>query len=69
VHVDPIKTMLKPPGTNRLRLKYNIPLSSFAFEVSLRRYTKEMAAIREKCMHTLWQRAGVHWVGRCRLTL
>ena len=23
--------------------------------------TAEMAAIREKCMQTLWQRAGVHW--------
>jgi len=39
--VDPIKTTLKPPGTKRLKLKYDKPLSNFAFNFNLRRYTKE----------------------------
>jgi len=40
VQVDPIKPTLKPPGTKRLRLKYDEPLSNFAFKINLRRYTK-----------------------------
>ena len=40
VQVDPIKPMLKAPGPERLKLKYNEPLSSFAFKFKLRRYTK-----------------------------
>jgi len=40
VQVDPIKPALKAPGTERLKLKYDVPLSSFAFKFNLRRYTK-----------------------------
>ena len=36
---DPIKPTLKPPGTKRLKLKYDELLSSFAFNFNLRRYT------------------------------
>ena len=39
VQVDPIKPMLKAPGTKRLKLKYNKLLSSFAFKINLRRFT------------------------------
>jgi hypothetical protein len=39
VQVDPIKPILKPPGTKRLELKCDILLSTFAFKVKLRRYT------------------------------
>jgi hypothetical protein len=38
VQVDPIKPMLKAPGTERLQLEYNKPPSNFAFKFSLRRY-------------------------------
>jgi hypothetical protein len=38
VHVDPIKPTLKAPRTKRLKLKYDEPLSNFAFKFNLRRY-------------------------------
>jgi hypothetical protein len=38
VQVDPIKTMLKAPGTKRLKLKCDDVASSFAFNFNLRRY-------------------------------
>ena len=41
VQVDPIKPTLKAPGTKRLKLKYNVLLSTFAFKFNLRRYNTE----------------------------
>ena len=38
MQVDPIKPALKVPGTKRLKLIYDRPLSNFAFEFNLRRY-------------------------------
>ena len=38
VPVEPMKSMLKTPGTKRLKLKYDKQLSSVAFNFSLRRY-------------------------------
>ena len=38
VQVDPIKPTLKAPGTKRLKLKCDEPLSNFAFNFNLRRY-------------------------------
>jgi hypothetical protein len=38
VQVDPIKPVLKPPETKRLILKYDEPLSNFAFKFNLRHY-------------------------------
>ena len=40
MQVDPIKPTLKAPGTERLKLEYDIPLSSFAFKFNLRRYNE-----------------------------
>jgi hypothetical protein len=40
VQVAPIKPTLKAPGTKRLKLDYDAPLSSVAFKFNLRRYTK-----------------------------
>ena len=40
VQVDPIKTMLKAPGTLRLKPKHDEPPSNFAFKFNLRRYIK-----------------------------
>jgi hypothetical protein len=39
VQVDPFRTMLKAPGTKRLTLNYDGPLSKFAFNFNLRRHT------------------------------
>jgi len=41
VQVDPFKPTLKAPGTNLLTPKCDEPLSTFAFKVSLRRYSKQ----------------------------
>ena len=39
MQVDPIKPALKAPGTKRLKLQYDTPLSNFAFKFNLRRYS------------------------------
>jgi len=41
VQLDPIKPILKAPGTKRLKLQYDEPLSNFAVEFNLRRDTVE----------------------------
>jgi len=40
VQVDPIKPKLKPPGTERLKLSFDLQLSTSAFEFNLRCCTK-----------------------------
>ena len=44
MQVDPIKPMLKAPGTKRLNLKHNELLSNAGFNFNLRRYNKDSAA-------------------------
>ena len=39
VQVEPMKSMLKAPGTKRLKLKKYELLSNFGFNCNLRRYT------------------------------
>ena len=39
--VDPIKPTLKAPGIELLKLKFDEPLSNFAFKFNLRRYSTE----------------------------
>jgi hypothetical protein len=47
--VDPMKLKLKAPGTKRLKLKCDEPLSNFAFDLNLRRYSKEPSmSLRER---------------------
>ena len=41
MQVAPIKPKLKAPGSKRLKLRYDGPLSNFAFKFNLRRYSKE----------------------------
>jgi hypothetical protein len=62
VQVDPIKPTLKAPGTKRLKLNYDAPLSSFAFKLDLRRYREGSPALRGAA-------AALYEVGRFRLTL
>jgi hypothetical protein len=38
VHVDPIKPTFKALGSQRLKLKYDEPLSNFIFKFNLRHY-------------------------------
>jgi len=40
VLVDPITPTLTAPGTRRLELKYDEPLSHFGFKFNLRRYSE-----------------------------
>jgi len=49
VQVDPIKPALKAPGTKRLKLIYDGPLSNFAFNFNLRRYNVGVEVFRERC--------------------
>jgi len=44
VQVVPIKPTLKAPGSKRLKLNYDVPLSDFAFNFNLRRYIKAAGA-------------------------
>ena len=39
VQVDPINPTLKAPGSMHLKLRYDGPVSTFAFKFNLRRYT------------------------------
>jgi len=41
VQVDPIKPKLKLPGTNRLKLQCDEPLSNIALNINLRRYDED----------------------------
>jgi len=41
--LDPIKATLKAPGTKRLKLKYDEPLSKFAFKINLRHYILDVS--------------------------
>jgi len=45
VQVNPIKPRLKPPGDERLKLKCDILLSTFAVKFNLRRYTLAQPAV------------------------
>ena len=40
MRVDTMKPKLKPPGTERLKLRYDSLLSNSAFKFNLRRYTE-----------------------------
>jgi len=72
VQVDPVKHTSKAPGSKLLKLKYDGPLSNFAFNFNLRRYTSGLSV-------TITINAGgatksrncgsPNTVGRSRLTL
>jgi len=65
MQADPMKPTLKPPGTDRLKLKCDSLLSTSAFKFNLRRYTQVYNVIKGEV------RAGeaAAAVGRCKLTL
>ena len=49
MQVDPIKPKLKPPGTKRLNLNCDVLLSTYSFNLNLRRYIEYAAMFRELC--------------------
>jgi hypothetical protein len=53
-----MKPKIKAPGTNLLTLKYDEPLSNFAFNFNLRHYSMATAVV-----------PAARTVGRCRLTV
>jgi len=67
VQVAPIKPKLKPPGNKRLKLKYEILLSTSAFKINLRRYNS--ARYVQRCEHYRRDVQMVDMAGRCRLSL
>jgi len=54
---DPIKPTFKPPGCMLLKLRYDGPVSNFAFNFNLRRYNMDGGGAMEKGWATT--------VGRC----
>jgi len=65
VQVDPIKPTLKAPGTKRLKLNHGKPLSSFAFNFNLRRYTAGGTARRPARRATMSRTVpGTQWMAR-----
>jgi len=62
MQVDPMKPMLKPPGTKHLKLKCGMLLSTFAFKFNLRRYNEYIGNKSHVHMNSTK-------VGRCKLTL
>ena len=66
VRVDPIKLTLKAPGTKGLKLKHDELLSSFGFNLSLRRY---MTVWNDLPYNGSGVTSRIGLVGRCRLTL
>ena len=78
VQVEPMTSMLKAPGTKRLKLKYDKLLSSVAFNWNLRRYISGAISTlgrawlrrttRRRWIGTPARQTRVT-VGRCRLTV
>ena len=57
---------LKAPGTKRLKLKYDAPLSKFAFKFNLRRYNTESfqaatVGARPAADAPLWYQSSLSW--------
>jgi hypothetical protein len=68
---------LKPPGTKCLKIKYDEPLSTFAFNFSLRRHTQVGTATGEEdaavalvgSLRARLRAVAAAVVGWCRVTL
>jgi hypothetical protein len=58
VHVEPMNSMLRAPGTKRLKLQYDEPPSKFAFRFTLGRYT---SGAREPLQGWGWPTCRCRW--------
>ena len=65
MRVDPIKHILKAPGTEHLKLEYCEPLSNSAFKFNLRRYTAAYGAALSTNPVSLLATGADNLVGRC----
>jgi len=69
-----MKSKLTLPGTKRLKLRYDGPVSNFAFKFNVHRYKMALfidQVTEEQCSASgtgTWIESGT-WVRRCRLTL
>ena len=59
MQVDPIKPKLKAPGTKSLKLKYDNPPSSFAFNCDLRRYNPAEITAKTSAQQVLADNIGL----------
>jgi hypothetical protein len=65
-----MRPKLKPPRTERLKLKCDTLISTFAFKFNLRRYIQAALDLLLGCLvAALLLRHRGAMVGRCRLTL
>jgi hypothetical protein len=48
VQVEPIKPLLKAPGTKRLKLQYGELLSNFGIKFNLRRYNQALRLLEHQ---------------------
>ena len=46
MHVDSMTPTLKAPGTKRLKLKQDVPLSNLAFKFNVCRYNEDVELVR-----------------------
>jgi len=60
VQVDPMKPTLQPPGIDGLKLKIDKLLSSFAFNLKLRRYDLNSIAFIGSCIDFFILGRGLH---------
>jgi hypothetical protein len=69
--LNPVEARVETNCIQRLQLKYNEPLSNFAFNFHLRRYIKGMAELgaTRAALYREHVRTKSAWVGRCRLTV
>ena len=67
MQVDPNKPKLKAPGTKRLKLRCDGPLSNVAFNFNLRRYIKGLILESYQTGHMIAVIPFIAKVGRCRL--
>ena len=59
MQVDPIEPTLKAPGDMLLKLRYDGPVSKFAFKFNLRRHTKAGKAAADAALKSKLKRLGV----------
>ena len=68
MQVDPIKPTFKAPEIKLFKVKHGGPLSIFAFDFNLRRFSKE--SLSSTTARAKFRRGvSAVKVGRCRLTL
>ena len=63
MQLDPMKPSLKAPGSMLLILRYDGPVSNFAFKFILHRYTEAVAALRDMLRFVVIETASGYILG------